>query len=87
VDKTGMLITKADKGRTAEYHKMLFLSTQILTRQYLSDMQNITAENIGRAAAKYFLNKELNLVWKSAFNLITQQEGRRYKVEGRKIAA
>jgi predicted Zn-dependent peptidase len=80
VDKTGMLITKADKGRTAQNYKMLFLSTQILTGQYLSDMQNITPENIGRAAAKHFLNKELTLVWKSVFNSITQPEGRRIAV-------
>jgi hypothetical protein len=50
-----------------------------MTGQYLSDMQNITAENTGRATAKYFLN-ELTLVWKSAWNLITQQEGRRITV-------
>ena len=37
-------------------------------------MWKIQPENIGRAAAKYFLNEELTLVWKSAWNLITQQK-------------
>ena len=42
------------------------LSLYTNTRQNLSDMENITAENIGREAAKYFLNEELTLVWESA---------------------
>jgi hypothetical protein len=42
------------------------LSLYTKTGQYMSDMENITAENIGRAAEHYFLNEELTLVGKSA---------------------
>jgi predicted Zn-dependent peptidase len=45
-------------------HKMPFLCAQILGN--MSDMENVTAENIRRAAEQYFLNEELTLVWKSA---------------------
>jgi hypothetical protein len=42
------------------------LSLYTNTGQYMSDMENITAENTGRAAEQYLLNEELTLVWKSA---------------------
>jgi len=45
-------------------YKMI-LSLYTNTGQYMLNMANITAENIGRAAEKYFLNEELTLVWKS----------------------
>lgn len=42
------------------------LSLYTNTGQYMSDTEYVTAENIGRAAEKYFLNEELTLAWKSA---------------------
>jgi hypothetical protein len=72
-----MLIQNAAKGKTGEYHHhhhhhhtvygvQNAFSLYAHTGQYMSDMENITAENIGRAAEQYLLNEEMTLVWKSA---------------------